>query len=124
MAATRVGLQKNRSRESRLLFGSPESCALTDTSADVLRTRCGVLVLRAAHFYLMTRWILWVQPLSFGATTAEAGCDGSLEYEVKAIAGRIQAPSGRAMVNIGQMTTAPAPTKVDKMITVVIFTVT
>lgn len=69
VAATRVGLQKSRSRESRLLFGSPESCALTDTAADVRRTRCGVLVLRAAHFYLMTRWILWVQPLSFGATT-------------------------------------------------------
>ena len=54
----------------------------------------------------------------------EARCDGSLEYEVKAIAGRIQAPIGRAMVNIGEMTTVPAPTKVDKMITVVIFTVT
>jgi hypothetical protein len=35
---------------------------------------------------------------------------GSLEYEVKAIAGRIQAPIGRATVNIGEMTAVPTPT--------------
>jgi len=68
----RLACRKSRSRESvnhGFCLDLPESCALTDTSADVLRTRCGALVLRAAHFYLMTRWILWVQPLSFGATT-------------------------------------------------------
>jgi len=54
----------------------------------------------------------------------EAGCDASLEYEVKAIAGRIQAPIGRAAMNIGEMTAVSTPTKISKMITVVIFTVT
>jgi hypothetical protein len=54
----------------------------------------------------------------------EARCDGSLEYEVKAIAGRIQAPIGRAAMNIGEMTAVSTPTKISKMITVVIFTVT
>jgi hypothetical protein len=54
----------------------------------------------------------------------EAGCDGSLEYQMKAIAGRIHAPIGRAAVNIGEMTAIPAATKVGEMITVVIFTVT
>jgi hypothetical protein len=43
---------------------------------------------------------------------SELGCDGSLEYEVTAIAARIQAPIGRAAVNIGEMTAVPTPTKV------------
>ena len=55
---------------------------------------------------------------------SELECDGSLEYEVKAIAGRIQAPIGRAAMNIGEMTAVSTPTKISKMITVVIFTVT
>jgi hypothetical protein len=35
-----------------------------------------------------------------------------LGYEVKAIAGRIQAPIGRTAVNIGEMTAALTPTEV------------
>jgi len=43
---------------------------------------------------------------------SELGCDGLLEYEMKAIAGRIQAPIGRAAVNIGEMTAVPTATKI------------